>query len=71
MLFKSVLAVAALAGSALAGFDIKTGQQTWWYTDDAQVCTQPTKSGIAAADHSSPHPLLALSQPPMQATKQR
>jgi hypothetical protein len=38
MLFTSVLAAAALAGSALAGFDIKTGQQTWYYTDDAEVC---------------------------------
>lgn len=38
MLLKSVLAVAAMAGSALAGFDIKTGQTDWWYTDDAEVC---------------------------------
>lgn len=38
MLFKSLLAVAAMAGSALATFDIKTGQQTWYYTDDAEVC---------------------------------
>ena len=38
MLFKSILAVAAMAGSALAGFDIQTGATQWWYTDDAQVC---------------------------------
>ena len=37
MLFTSILAVAAMAGSALAGFDIKTGLQTWYYTDDAEV----------------------------------
>lgn len=38
MLFTSILAVAAMAGSALATFDIKTGQQTWYYTADAEVC---------------------------------
>ena len=38
MLPTSILAVVAMAGSALAGFDIKTGQQTWYYTDDAEVC---------------------------------
>jgi hypothetical protein len=37
MLFTPILAVAAMVGSALAGFDIKTGQQTWYYTDDAEV----------------------------------
>lgn len=37
MLPTSILAVVAMAGSALAGFDIKTGQQTWYYTDDAEV----------------------------------
>ncbi|KAJ4405849.1 hypothetical protein N0V91_004958 [Didymella pomorum] len=36
MLFTPILAVAAMVGSALAGFDIKTGQQTWYYTDDAE-----------------------------------
>ncbi|XPS72667.1 hypothetical protein M3J09_004830 [Ascochyta lentis] len=25
-----------MAGSALAGFDIKTGQTEWWYTNDAE-----------------------------------
>jgi hypothetical protein len=37
MLFASILTVAAMASSALAGFDIKTGQQSWHYTDDAEV----------------------------------
>ncbi|KAF2622000.1 hypothetical protein BU25DRAFT_463286 [Macroventuria anomochaeta] len=36
MLVKTIIAVAAMAGSALAGFDIKTGQTEWWYTDDAE-----------------------------------
>ncbi|KZM19030.1 hypothetical protein ST47_g9875 [Ascochyta rabiei] len=36
MLLKSLLAVSAVASSALAGFDIKTGQTEWWYTNDAE-----------------------------------
>ena len=43
MLFKSLLAVATMAGSALAGFDIQTGATQWWYTDDAQVCASLKK----------------------------
>lgn len=37
MLCRAIIAVLALASFALAGFDIRTGQTEWWYTDDAEV----------------------------------
>ncbi|KAH6621961.1 hypothetical protein C7974DRAFT_414640 [Boeremia exigua] len=36
MLCKFIVAVIAMASTALAGFDIRTGQTEWWYTDDAE-----------------------------------
>lgn len=40
MLFKTILAAAALVGTALAGFDIRTGQTEAFVSDAAEVCYQ-------------------------------
>ncbi len=37
MLCQLIIAVTVLVGSALAGFDIRTGQTEWWASDEAEV----------------------------------
>ncbi|KAJ4361716.1 hypothetical protein N0V95_001609 [Ascochyta clinopodiicola] len=45
--------MAAMAGSALAGFDIKTGQTEWWYTNDAESTSILNAISSAYASYES------------------
>jgi hypothetical protein len=46
MLFKTILAATTLVGTALAGFDIRTGQTEALVSDAAEVCYQSSVLSI-------------------------
>lgn len=71
MLFRTIFAAAAMAGSAMAGFDIRTGLTEWWASDEAEVSPQLANQ---EAKHIltlfSPHRLPVLYPKPLAAMKQ-